>query len=80
LITKKAKNTLYKALISPMPGQVVKVCVSENQKVSLGEDLIILDAMKMENILKAEKDIQIKKINVKEGDTVSVDQELITFA
>jgi biotin carboxyl carrier protein len=36
--------------------------------------------MKMENILKAEKDIQIKKINVKEGDTVSVDQELITFA
>jgi propionyl-CoA carboxylase alpha chain len=48
--------------------------------VSLGEDLIILDAMKMENVLKAEKDIQIKKINVKEGDTVSVDQELITFA
>ena len=80
LIPKKAKNTLAKALISPMPGQVVKVCVSENQKVSLGEDLIILDAMKMENVLKAEKDIQIKKINVKEGDTVSVDQELITFA
>ena len=48
--------------------------------MSLGEDLIILDAMKMENVLKAEKDIQIKKINVKEGDTVSVDQELITFA
>ena len=80
LIPKKAKNTLSKSLISPMPGQVVKVCVSENQKVSLGEDLIILDAMKMENVLKAEKDIQIKKINVKEGDTVSVDQELITFA
>ena len=60
--------------------RVVKVCVSENQKVSLGEDLIILDAMKMENVLKAEKDIHIKKINVKEGDTVSVDQELITFA
>ena len=35
--------------------------------------------MKMENILKADKDIKIKKINVKEGDTVSVDQELITF-
>ncbi|HIG09216.1 MAG TPA: acetyl/propionyl/methylcrotonyl-CoA carboxylase subunit alpha [Alphaproteobacteria bacterium] len=80
LIPRKVKNTLSKTLISPMPGQVVKVCVSENQKVNLGEDLIILDAMKMENILKADKDIIVKKINVKAGDIVSVDQELITFA
>ena len=80
LIPRKVKNTLSKTLISPMPGQVVKVCVSENQKVNLGEDLIIIDAMKMENILKADKDIIVKKINVKAGDTVSVDQELITFA
>ena len=80
LIPRKVKNTLSKTLISPMPGQVVKICVSENQKVNLGEDLIILDAMKMENILKADKDIIVKKINVKAGDIVSVDQELITFA
>ncbi len=80
LIPRKVKNTLSKTLISPMPGQVVKVCVSENQKVNLGEDLIIIDAMKMENILKADKDIIVKKINVKAGDIVSVDQELITFA
>ena len=79
MIPKKSKNRSSKMLISPMPGQVVKICVTENQKVNLGEDLIILDAMKMENILKADKDIKIKKINVKEGDTVSVDQELITF-
>ena len=79
MIPKKSKNISSKMLISPMPGQVVKICVSENQKVNIGEDLIILDAMKMENILKADKDIKIKKINVKEGDTVSVDQELITF-
>ena len=79
MIPKKSKNISSKMLISPMPGQVVKICVTENQKVNLGEDLIILDAMKMENILKADKDIKIKKINVKEGDTVSVDQELITF-
>ena len=79
LIPKKVKNTLSKTLISPMPGQVVKVCVSENKKVNLGEDLIIIDAMKMENILKADKDIIVKKINVKAGDIVSVDQELITF-
>ena len=79
MIPKKSKNISSKMLISPMPGQVVKICVSENQKVNIGEDLIILDAMKMENILKADKDIKIKKINVKEGDIVSVDQELITF-
>lgn len=79
MIPKKSKNTLSKTLISPMPGQVVKICVSENQKIGSGEDLIILDAMKMENVLKSDKDVKIKKINVKEGDTVSVDQELITF-
>ena len=79
MIPKNSKNISSKMLISPMPGQVVKICVSENQKVNIGEDLIILDAMKMENILKAYKDIKIKKINVKEGDIVSVDQELITF-
>ena len=79
MIPKKSKNRSSKMLISPMPGQVVKICVTENQKVNLGEDLIILDAMKMENILKTDKDIKIKKINVKESDTVSVDQELITF-
>ena len=80
LIPKKAKSNLSKLLLSPMPGQVVKVCVQENQKVNSGEDLIILDAMKMENILKADKDAVIKKINIKQGDTVSVDQELIVFA
>ena len=72
LIPKKAKKNLSKLLLSPMPGQVVKVCVQENQKINSGDDLIILDAMKMENILKADKDAVIKKIHIKEGDTVSV--------
>jgi len=80
LIPKKSKSNLSKLLLSPMPGQVVKVCVQENQKVNSGDDLIILDAMKMENILKADKDTVIKKIHIKEGDTVSVDQELIVFS
>ena len=80
LIPKKSKSNLSKLLLSPMPGQVVKVCVQENQKVNSGDDLIILDAMKMENILKADKDAVIKKINIKQGDTVSVDQELIVFS
>ena len=75
----KNKENSSKSLISPMPGRVVKVCVSEGDEVSQGDDLIILDAMKMENVLKAEKNIKIFKINVNEEDTVAVDQELIMF-
>jgi len=62
-----------------MPGRVVKVCVAEGQEIAQGDDLIILDAMKMENILKAEKDTKVQKVKVKEEDTVFVDQELIEF-
>jgi len=75
----KNKENSSKSLISPMPGRVVKVCVSEGDEVSQGDDLIILDAMKMENVLKAEKNIKIFKVNVNEEDTVAVDQELIKF-
>ncbi len=80
LIPEKNKSISSKSLISPMPGRVVKIFVSEGEDVSQGDDLIIIDAMKMENILKVEKDAKILKINVKEGDTVFVDQELINFA
>tara|TARA_B100000686_G_scaffold116504_1_gene123828 strand:- start:14380 stop:16365 length:1986 start_codon:yes stop_codon:yes gene_type:complete len=80
LIPEKNKIVSSKSLISPMPGRVVKICVSKGDDVSQEDDLIIIDAMKMENILKAEKDAKIIKINVKEGDTVFVDQELINFA
>ena len=69
----------FKSLISPMPGRIVKIFVSKGDHVSQEDDLIIIDAMKMENVLKAEKDAKILKINVKEGDTVFVDQELINF-
>ncbi len=79
LIPEKTKISSSKVLLSPMPGRVVKVCVSEGQEVTQGDDLVILDAMKMENILKAEKDTTISNIKISKGDTVLVDQELIIF-
>ena len=79
LIPVKENLNSSKILISPMPGRVVKVCVAEGQEIAQGDDLIILDAMKMENILKAEKDTKVQKVKVKEEDTVFVDQELIEF-
>ena len=79
LIPKKNKTVSSKSLISPMPGRVAKIFVSEGKDVSEGDELIIIDAMKMENVLKAEKDTKVLKINVKEEDTVFVDQELINF-
>jgi len=66
-------------LISPMPGRVVKILVKKGQKIKMGEDLIILDAMKMENIIKAEKNSEVSEIFIKENDAVFVDQELISF-
>ncbi len=62
-----------------MPGLVKIIQLEENQKIKSGDQLIIIEAMKMENILKSEKDCIVDKILVKEGDSVSTDQELILF-
>jgi biotin carboxyl carrier protein len=55
------------ALITQMPGKVVKIMKKEGDKVSLGETVLILEAMKMENEIKSGADGIIKTINVKEG-------------
>jgi len=70
---------LSKYLLAPMPGKIVSVNVKNGQKIKLGESLLILEAMKMENLITATKDVKIKKINVKANDTVEVDQILIEF-
>ena len=76
---KRSAEDLSKKLISPMPGLVKVVQVNNDQKVKAGDQLIIIEAMKMENILRSEKDCVVDKILVKEGDSVSTDQELILF-
>lgn len=62
---------------SPMPGKVVKILLNEGDEVKEGENAIIISAMKMESEYKAPRDGVVKKINVKEGDTIEGDQILI---
>jgi propionyl-CoA carboxylase alpha chain len=69
-----------KAVRCPMPGLVVSLAVAEGQEVKAGETLAVVEAMKMENILRAERDGTIKTIKVKAGDSVAVDAVLMEFA
>lgn len=62
---------------TPMPGKVVRIPVTLNQKVSAGETVVVVSAMKMESEYKVSRDAVIKKIMVKEGDTVKSHQPLI---
>jgi propionyl-CoA carboxylase alpha chain len=68
-----------KMLLSPMPGMIVAVAVEVGEEVKAGQTLCILEAMKMENVLKAERDALVASITVAAKDTVSADQVLMTF-
>ena len=63
-----------------MPGLVVSIAVSQGQEVKAGETIAVIEAMKMENILRAERDGTIKAIRVKPGDSVAVDAVIVEFA
>ena len=64
-------------LLSPMPGLLVSVAVKEGDAVRSGEELAVLEAMKMENTLYAERDGVVAKINFKPGDSVAVDDKIM---
>ena len=70
---------LSKKLISPMPGLIKSVGVNKGQLVKKGDELVIIEAMKMENILKSEKDCTIEDVFIEEGSNVSTDEVLMTF-
>ncbi len=76
---KKGADT-SKSLLCPMPGLVKAINVKEGQEVKAGEPLCMVEAMKMENVLRAERDVTIKKINAKEGDSLAVDAVIMEFA
>ena len=75
----KQPPDLSKYLLSPMPGLIVSIPVSEGEEVKAGQAIAIIDAMKMENILKSEIDSKIKKKYLKEGDNVAVDEVIIEY-
>jgi propionyl-CoA carboxylase alpha chain len=68
-----------KFLLCPMPGLVVSLAVSEGQQVAAGETLCVVEAMKMENVLKAERDGIVAKIKAKPGDSLNVDAVILEF-
>ncbi|CUW37448.1 propionyl-CoA carboxylase alpha chain, biotin-carrying subunit [Magnetospirillum sp. XM-1] len=76
----KAPPDMSKYLLSPMPGLLVKLLVEDGQEVKAGEALAVVEAMKMENILKAERDATVAKIHAAAGDSLAVDQKIIEFA
>jgi propionyl-CoA carboxylase alpha chain len=79
LMIEKAPPDLSKFLISPMPGLLREVSVKEGQEVKAGEKLVVIEAMKMENILKADQDCTVKKLVAAAGESLSVDQVIIEF-
>mmetsp|Transcript_34469 Transcript_34469/g.33664 ORF Transcript_34469/g.33664 Transcript_34469/m.33664 type:complete len:80 (+) Transcript_34469:279-518(+) len=68
-----------KSIISPMPGAIVSVSVEVGQTVSDGQELLIIEAMKMQNLIKSEIEGKIKSVNIKPGQSVAVDELLIEF-
>ncbi|AJC79475.1 propionyl-CoA carboxylase subunit alpha [Rhizobium etli bv. phaseoli str. IE4803] len=69
-----------KLLLCPMPGLVVSIAVAEGQEVKAGETLAIVEAMKMENVLRAERDLVVSKINAAAGESLAVDAVIMEFA
>jgi len=67
-------------LVAPIAGLVIGIKVKEGQKVTRGQELVVIEAMKMENIIYADHETTVTKVNVSERETVSVDQVIIQFA
>ncbi|MBI1867162.1 MAG: acetyl/propionyl/methylcrotonyl-CoA carboxylase subunit alpha [Methylocystis sp.] len=80
LMRKKKSAGASKHLLCPMPGLVKTLDVKEGQEVKAGEALCMVEAMKMENVLRADRDVTVKKILAKEGDSLAVDAVIMEFA
>jgi propionyl-CoA carboxylase alpha chain len=79
LMPVKVPPDMSRFLLCPMPGQVVRIDVAEGDIVEDGQPLAIVEAMKMENVLKAEKRARVKTIRVKPGAVLAVDEVILEF-
>jgi propionyl-CoA carboxylase alpha chain len=79
LMPVKAPPDLSKFLLSPMPGLLVSVAVEAGQEVKAGEELAVVEAMKMENVLRAEHNVVVAAIKAVPGDSLTVDQAILEF-
>jgi len=79
LMPEKLVADTSKFLLCPMPGLVVSISVGEGDEVKAGQALAVVEAMKMENILRAEKDATVKTVNAAAGDSLAVDAVILEF-
>ncbi len=79
-LPEKVAADTSKLVISPMPGLVVSVSVAPGQEVKSGEAVMVVEAMKMQNIIRAEADGVVRAVNVAAGDSVAADQVMVEFA
>ena len=75
---KEAADT-GKLLVSPMPGLLVSFAVAEGEPVKAGQEICVIEAMKMENVLRAERDGVVARILASAGDSLAVDQTIVEF-
>jgi propionyl-CoA carboxylase alpha chain len=80
LMPEKQKVDTSRLLLSPMPGLLLRLAVTEGQEVKGGEELAVVEAMKMENVLRAERDATVAAIRAKPGESLVVDQVILEFA
>jgi len=79
LMPHKAPPDMSKFLLSPMPGLLTQIGVQAGQEVKAGEVLAKIEAMKMENVLKAERDCVVEELLARAGESLAVDQPIIAF-
>jgi propionyl-CoA carboxylase alpha chain len=79
LMPPKQASDATRLVLSPMPGLLSSLAVSQGQEVKAGEPLAVVEAMKMENVLRAERDGRVKQIRVSPGDSLAVDQVILEF-
>jgi propionyl-CoA carboxylase alpha chain len=75
----KLPPDLSKFLLSPMPGLLVSLAVVDGQEIKAGQELAVVEAMKMMNVLRAERDGKVLKIHAAARDSLAVDQIIIEF-
>jgi propionyl-CoA carboxylase alpha chain len=76
---RKRPPDLSRFLLSPMPGLLSSIAVAAGQDVKAGQELCIVEAMKMENLLRADRDGRVAVLHAKPGDSLAVDQPILEF-
>ena len=75
----KAPPDTSQYLLSPMPGLLVSLAVASGDEVKAGQEVAVVEAMKMENLLRAERDGKVARLHAHPGDTLAVDQPIVEF-